>query len=137
MRENKYKYYWQHDETGRIVSKIFTLIEIESGIINVWNNKLSRYGEPFKRAGYTGLKDKNGVEIYEGDIMFLENWNDHISDRFNIPLHETRKVSFADGGFTLIALDDDNFCSICYMNTEFAEVIGNIYENPELLEAEQ
>jgi len=120
MRENKFKYYWQHDETGRIVSKIFTLIEIESGIVDAWNNKLSRYGEPFKRAEYTRLKDKNGVEIYEGDIIkHYDDFNFYI----NAVIYNQEIAMYALDSFPVDIIPKD------------CEVIGNKYENPELLEA--
>ncbi len=66
---------------------------------------------------YTGLKDKNGKEIYEGDIL----------QRINSTL-KTRPISFKDGAF-----NDGQFI-ICktYIKEVNLEVIGNIYENPEL-----
>ena len=70
---------------------------------------------------YTGLKDKNGKEIYEGDIVEYEDEiNDILEDYRGI-------VEFEDGIFTF---DGGNPIS-CY---DEYEVIGNIYENPEFKE---
>lgn len=63
---------------------------------------------------YTGLKDKNGKEIYEGDIVLY---------CFRKTLFEA-EVKFIEGRFSPVSgLHSDNY-----------EVIGNIYENPELVE---
>lgn len=67
---------------------------------------------------YTGLKDKNGVEIYEGDIVR------HATDE------GVYKIIFEDGGFYVKNLFEYDFQTI---NEYPLEVIGNIYENPELL----
>src|SRR5690606_4405141 len=68
---------------------------------------------------YTGLKDKNGKDIYEGDIV------KHATDE------GVYKVIFEDGGFYVKNLFEYDFQTI---NEYPLEVIGNIYENPELLE---
>lgn len=81
---------------------------------------------------YTGLKDKNGKEIYEGDIVML-------SGRVAKNKSTIYKVvwdSFLTG-FDLISLEP-NKSDVGYLNeTETEnryEVIGNIHDNPELLE---
>jgi len=72
---------------------------------------------------YTGLKDKNGKEIYEGDVLihhyYHENgvviWHTGQS-RWALEYFEDKKTQ------ELFPIDKNNF-----------EVIGNIYENPELM----
>ena len=75
---------------------------------------------------YTGLKDKNGKEIYEGDIVewkYLQTWHKN-------------EVRFVGGGFvvTTSGFKDDlnepqDLSLVSILN---CEIIGNIYENKEL-----
>ncbi len=67
---------------------------------------------------FTGLKDKNGVEIYEGDILEAQHWN------YPVSWDETNAQWRADRGHT-------------YLPTStwgHHQIIGNIHENPELME---
>lgn len=75
---------------------------------------------------YTGLTDKNGVKIFEGDIVVCDR---HINDVFD-------KTTFLVGEICpLSGLVGKSLSGnwICDADWEFAEVIGNIHDNPELL----
>lgn len=71
---------------------------------------------------YTGLKDKNGKEIYEGDVLNFGNKME-VCFGFNNGEHE---------GWYLKRITDGYEYTMHAFTTQF-EVIGNIYENPELL----
>lgn len=86
---------------------------------------------------YTGLHDKNGKEIYEGDIVLLDCYNYEeplFSGEFKV-IYDVEK-----GMWLLVDLEnkdrDFTFGEIrSYYKAEI-EVIGNIYDNPELLGGE-
>lgn len=95
----------------------------KSEIINAYI--LKRESDDVELMQYTGVKDKNGKEIYEGDILFFRDenmkyivvWQDAA---FIIKSIEIRKYSEK-----MYWLDDTEIC---------CEIVGNIYENKKLLE---
>lgn len=79
-------------------------------------------GQDIELMQYTGLKDKNGVEIYEGDILDFdaEEWGSEFTP-------EVVAFDKTIGTYDLCGSLSD----LC----NYRQVIGNIYENPELLGA--
>lgn len=103
--------------------------------INIQTDRVNSGGYPIREfikvipetvGQYTGLTDKNGKRIFEGDIVKGENWlhKDHCIHR----------VVFNEGGFYFIDKDGDPWH---HDHINDFEIIGNIHDNPELLEVNQ
>ena len=83
---------------------------------------------------FTGLTDKNGKKIFEGDIVHILG-NQMVEDWKNVDY--IALIAFLDGGFCAIdgTIDDHAFRRYALERMDFdLEVIGNIHDNPELLE---
>ena len=82
---------------------------------------------------YTGLTDKNGKKIFEGDIVSYEDCP--ASDYYRETIIINRGViEFSDGAFYATERETVDMDDLIYNGTMDCEVIGNIHDNPELLE---
>ena len=119
-KEWVYGYYMFHETKNKHV-----ILTKESKFIEVIPETVGQF---------TGLLDKQGVKIYEGDILidveFDENNND-ISGKFPV-VYDSSKCQFAiDNSFKKDGSSLVNF--IEYFGVENLEIVGNIHDNPEML----
>lgn len=140
MREIKFRVRASHDiwtdERTRIEKGEWIYYYPETFPI-MWKDKL----DLDTRSQYTGLKDKNGKEIYEGDIVNYRAVKTHPHkckiiyepDAAAFLLNDISGASVDYAGIKYLGSIVKNYGSSVVRAFELCEVIGNIMENPELL----
>lgn len=79
--------------------------------------------DPKTRGEYTGLKDQSGQEIYEGDVL---KWDE--DDESSVVVYDPQNALFG------MQYKDGRIYGLYDCQQKELEVIGNIHDNPELLE---
>lgn len=118
-----------HCELGRMMSiknMWFQDGSVEELELNdaVMNDYITVYPDEIELMQSTGLKDKNGKEIFEGDILF-----GHAGEDF----WEIVEFDIEEGKWIRRDIWYNSKLDLSE-NNKFMEIVGNIYENPELLE---
>ena len=93
------------------------------------DGKVDGIGALFELEQFTGLTDKYGVEVYEGDIVYGYDQEPDRDDGY-IGSSVTDVVNFKYGAFWI----GDSWYKVMVMTPPIIEVIGNVHANPELLE---
>lgn len=101
----------------------YTRAITEDGVVmEIGDMVLQDMSEGIELSQFTGLLDKNWKEIYEGDVVTIEWW------RWNM-----RVTWLIDGSFHITHVKKDEFLLRVSFLKNGCKIIGNIYENPELL----
>ena len=117
MRTIKYKYVFKEIQYSGYCFKIFTMEEIEDGSLDDFLNENFSL-QVHDRLQWTGLTDMNGIEIYQNDILRVDD------DEYIIGI-----VRFIDASFVVHYENIEEPLS----NFTGSYVFGDEYNNPELL----
>ena len=131
MREIKFRAWLQHEKE---MSEVLVLDNQEEKVFVVRKDGAAgwRMFADIELTQYTGLKDKNGAEIYDGDYIRYSMRTINGS----IYTHVCRVFQHESGTWRIEGYHEDNHSyktkGTVYAAHLICEVIGNIYENPEL-----
>ena len=126
---NKEMVYFDNDKASKDIHMAQHLLKLIAGSHELGDNLLMQF---------TGLKDKHGIYIYEGDIVksvseILRPFDRSVKTRTGEYVTKYKAIEYRE--------DQSSFCFVgCSITgisqniaTKYHEVVGNIYQNPELI----
>ena len=148
MREIKFSFMWQHQKAGTWLDKRYTLDEIIGGdpYDDMSDCSFLRPYHHMHIREFTGILDKNGKEIYEGDLVKVSN-SSACRELYWLYEITTASAQFGNSLFAMlleenVSAEEDgiHIYEVSYHNKgtrsfipRNCEIIGNIYEDPELV----
>lgn len=147
MREIKYKCFVKKalgvnvELEGKVLN-VESIVFLEDKLFGAYVFKYDSYdklqdriylelgSDEFELLEFTGLKDKNGVEIFEGDIVKQELFFAKFDEKDECFIG---KVIFSNGCYIV---DNGKDCVVLFDELNPNEVIGNVFQNKNLLEVE-
>ena len=132
-REIKFRA-WDYDTNTMIYpdSELETIFCFDKVGLSVYHNNGQEMSS-FELMQYTGLKDRNGKEIYEGDII---KYSSDVINSFYRANEIFREVRFKYGMYGIKGIEDGTHIPFGNILKCQYEVIGNIYENPNFIGGE-
>jgi len=141
MREIKFRA-WDKEKEKMVIAawrmsmnlngNIYWKVDHYDGNFNLKEREETDGNNRFTLMQFTGLHNKNGQEIYEGDICKYSYINPMTREERTF----VWKVEWSNGAYWLHSIDDSLQDTLLWIQHKEIEVIGNIYENPELLKKE-
>ena len=135
MRELKFRVWSQEDKQYRTDCNVCKLFNGKTGCpATIYNDE----GDRFDIEQYTGLKDKFGEEIYEGDVVKRLKPHEFLKNAVQTEIFRVRWGVRKAGFFAYSKERKKHNVPAKRLNAnDVYEVIGNIHENPELLEGQK